>query len=98
MLTLLEVLVVPLRKQDEQLAQAYRTGLFKTKGLTTIEISQKILELAAQVRATHSGIRTPDAIQLATAIEAKASFFLTNDAKLIGFPGIQVLLLDQLGS
>jgi predicted nucleic acid-binding protein len=98
MLTLLEVLVIPLRKHDEQLVQQYRERLFHTKGLKTLQISEKVLESSAQIRADHPGIRTPDAIHLATAIEAKASFFLTNDAKLLNFPGIQVLVLSQLGS
>ncbi|WP_225896572.1 type II toxin-antitoxin system VapC family toxin [Amazonocrinis nigriterrae] len=40
-----------------------------------------IAETAAQLRAD-SNLRTPDAIQIATAIRAGASFFVTNDARL----------------
>jgi predicted nucleic acid-binding protein len=41
-------------------------------------------------------LRTPDAIQVATAIQSGASHFLTNDAALAQIPGISVLVLDAL--
>jgi predicted nucleic acid-binding protein len=39
---------------------------------------------------------TPDAIQIATAIERGATFFLTNDARLATVPNLKVLVLDNL--
>jgi predicted nucleic acid-binding protein len=47
------------------------------------------------VRATHN-LKTPDAIQIATALAQKADFFLTNDAKLSRLPQPQVLVLADL--
>jgi predicted nucleic acid-binding protein len=41
-------------------------------------------------------LRTPDAIQVATAIQSGASHFLTNDAALAQISGISVLVLDAL--
>jgi predicted nucleic acid-binding protein len=41
-------------------------------------------------------LRTPDAIQLATAQEAGAQYFLTNDRALARIPDMIVLLLDDL--
>lgn len=94
-ITLLEVLVYPLRQGNSILAKQYRDILSDEEGLTTIEVSPAIAEIAAQLRATYN-LRTPDAIQTATAIRGAASFFLTNDARLPSLPGLEVLLLEEL--
>lgn len=93
--TLLEVLVYPLRQGNRILAQQYRDILFNEEGLTTIEMSPAIAEVAAQLRATYN-LQTPDSIQMATAISGGASFFLTNDARLPSLPGLEVLVLEDL--
>ena len=66
-LTLLEVLVHPLRNGNEDLAEKYREILLSSEGLTTFEIFHEVSELAARLRAKYS-IRTPDAIQIAVGI------------------------------
>lgn len=93
--TLLEVLVHPFRRGDAALAQQYRDILLNAEGLSTIFLSQDIAEGAARLRANHN-IRTPDAIQVATAIHTGASYFLTNDARLPSLPELDVLVLDEL--
>ncbi len=95
--TLLEVLVHPLRHEDKELAQQYRDILLHTEGLTIVSLFPEIAEKAAQLRAEYN-TRTPDAIQMATAIHEGASFFLTNDARLPSLPALQVLLLDDLAA
>ena len=57
--TLLEVLVHPLRSNNRELATEYRDILLNSK-LMTLEVSSAIAEQAAQLRAAHN-IRTPDA-------------------------------------
>jgi hypothetical protein len=47
--TLLEVLVYPLRQGNRILAQQYRDILFNEEGLTTIAVSPAIAEVAAQL-------------------------------------------------
>ena len=94
-MSLLEALVVPLRRGDTDLARKYRDILSKTRGLTTMSIFSSIAEEAAKLRASYN-IRTPDAIQMAIAISARAKFFLTNDKRLPSLPGLQVLVLDDL--
>lgn len=93
--TLLEVLVHPFRRGERELAQQYRDILLGAEGLITISLSQDIAEEAARLRASHN-IRTPDAIQMATAFRAGASRFLTNDVRLPSLPELQVLVLDEL--
>jgi predicted nucleic acid-binding protein len=93
--TLLEVLVYPLREGNAALAQDYREILFDEEGLTTIEVSPAIAQEAARLRAVYN-LHALDAIQMATAIREGASFFLTNDARLPSLPGLDVLVLDEL--
>jgi predicted nucleic acid-binding protein len=93
--TLLEVLVHPLRNGDAILAQKYRDLLFDTEGLSTMVFDQEIAEEAARLRASFN-IRTPDSIQMATAVSEGASFFLTNDTRLPSLPNLKTLVLDDL--
>ena len=93
--TLLEVLVHPIRNDNAILAQKYRDLLFDTEGLSTMELHQGIAEEAARLRASYK-IRTPDSIQIATAIFGGASFFLTNDTRLPSLPNLKTLVLDDL--
>lgn len=94
-ITLLEVLVQPLRTGETKIAQQYRDILTSATSLTTVDLSRDLAEEAARLRAVHH-IRTPDAIQLATATRAGASFFLTNDTRLPALPGLSLLILDDL--
>lgn len=93
--TLLAVLVHPFRRGDTKLAEQYRDILLNAEGLTTILLSQDIAEEAARLRVTHN-LRTPDAIQIATALHEGATFFLTNDDHLPSVAGLKVLVLDEL--
>ena len=92
--TLLEVLVHPLRSNNRPLAEEYRDILLKSK-LMTVEVSSMIAEQAARLRAAYN-IRTPDAIQISAALNAGATYFLTNDTRLPGITELQVLTLDSL--
>lgn len=94
-ITLLEVLVHPIRDGNTNLAQEYRTLLFDTEGLSTNNINQEIAEEASRLRAFYN-IRTPDSIQIATAILGGASYFLTNDVHFQSLPDLKILQLDDL--
>jgi predicted nucleic acid-binding protein len=95
--TLIEVLTQPLRHGDAALAAQYRSLLLNNQGLGMRAISVAIAEEAARLRATYR-LRTPDAVQLATALDAGASAFLTNDARLAAILELRVLVLDQLAT
>ena len=94
-LTLTEVLVHPVRLSHADLAETYRDILLNQENLKTLAVSSKIAELAAQLRATQN-LRTPDAIQIATALAGHAAFFLTNDLRLSSVANLQVLVLENL--
>ena len=94
-MTLVEGLIFPLRANDYEWERKYYTFLYSAKGVKTCDVSPNIAERAARLRATHN-ITAPDAIQIATAIAAHASVFLTNDAQLSSIPDIKVLVLKNL--
>ena len=92
--TLLEVLVLPIKTNNLVLVEKYRDILLYSKGLTTFEILHEISELSAKLRAKYT-IKTPDAIQIATGILYGANQFLTNDPSLKKITDIKVLILDN---
>lgn len=95
LVTLVEVLVHPLRSGRDDLAREYRDILLRSPNLTALPLGEDIAEEAARLRASHS-VKTPDAIQLATAKIAGATWFLTNDGNLPSPPGISLLVVDRL--
>lgn len=94
-ITLLEVLVHPLRLGKLEIAQKYRNILLNSNNLNIISVSPYIAELASQLRANYN-LKTPDAIQLAVSISQGASFFLTNDLRLDCVENLEILCLDKL--
>ena len=94
-LTLTEVLVHPIRAGNLELAEQYRDIILAQENLATLPVSVEIAQIAARSRAGQN-LRTPDAIQIATAMEGGAGFFLTNDVRLAAVPDLKVLVLDTL--
>ena len=94
-LTIAEVLVQPFRKGNKKLVEEYLTLLLNAESLFTIDVTPEIAETAARLRAEHN-MRTPDAIQVATAVNEGASFFLTNDSRLKPIKDLRVLVLSDL--
>jgi predicted nucleic acid-binding protein len=95
-LTMLEVLVIPLRRGDPHEEERCRQILAPRSWLRLIPVSMVILEKAAHLRAASVGLRTPDAIHLATAIAASCEAFLTNDRRMRPTAPPSVVLLDDL--
>jgi predicted nucleic acid-binding protein len=93
-LTLMEVLVMPYRAGDDRLAARYEALLGAAGGIRLVAIDPATLRAAARIRATQ-GARTPDALQLAAALGAGCTSFVTNDRRL---PAIGKLRILQLGA
>jgi predicted nucleic acid-binding protein len=93
-LTLLEVLVVPYRAGNIELAERYEAVLTRSRGVRMVDLSRDHLRLAAQLRAA-SGAATPDALQLAASLITACSAFVTNDRHL---PPVRGLRTIQLGA
>lgn len=94
-ISLLEVLIHPLRQGDEKLASQYQDTLLSHPHLTTLAVNYVIAQAAAELRAERN-LKTPDAIQLATAIISNASAFITNDRDFGDAPPIEIVTLREL--
>jgi predicted nucleic acid-binding protein len=94
-ITLLEVLVKPLRDGQAGLVNQYKHILLRAPGIEIYDIDNNIAAKAAELRATYS-LRTPDALQLAAAIELKTDYFLTNDVRLRSVREMQSITLSEL--
>ena len=93
-LTLLELLVVPYRAGNADLAQRYEELLTNSRGIAVIDLSRDQLRIAAQLRAA-TGVKTPDALQLAAALGAGCTTFVTNDRRIPEIRGLRVLQLGD---
>lgn len=94
-LTLLEILVKPKRENNSLLTERYKLLFENFPNLQVKEINENIADIASSLRANYN-INTPDAIQIATSLEAKADIFITNDATLKKISEIKVLLLSEM--
>ena len=94
-ITMTELLVQPYRKGDEQLANDFYGLLSTYPNLDWIAPDLEIAELAVRIRALHH-LRTPDALQAATAAHSQATGLITNDAVFERVEDFQTLVLDQL--
>lgn len=63
--------------------------------LTIVDVNRTIAKEAASIRRNYR-FRTPDAIQLATAVLVKANAFVTNDDRLKRFKRLPVVLLNNV--
>jgi predicted nucleic acid-binding protein len=90
--TLLEVLVVPYRAGNHALAERYEALLTRSRGVRLIDLTRDQLRRAAQIRAA-TGARTPDALQVAAALAARCTVFVTNDRRLPTVPGLRIIQL-----
>jgi predicted nucleic acid-binding protein len=92
-LTLLESLVVPLRRKDTVLINAFERAL--TAAETELApITIDVLRDAAQLRAD-TNLKTPDAIHAATAMAQGCVQFITNDPAYRRVTGLNVVVLSE---
>ena len=93
-ITLTEVLVRPYRTPDERLVNRYFALFSLYPNLEWVAPDLAIADTAARLRVEHR-LRTPDALQVATAIKRDASVFVTNDVGLTRVSDIRVEILDR---
>lgn len=90
-LSRLECRVKPLRASDTALLTLYE-ALFGGSEVQLVEISADVVEKATELRAS-LGIKTPDALHLASAILIQAAAFLTGDKDLARCHDVAVEIL-----
>lgn len=93
-ISLLELLVLPLRQERLDVADEYELLLTSFPNLFLAPVTRQVILKAASIRAAN-GLKTPDALIIATAIEQGATLIITNDQHLKRVPDIQVACLDD---
>ena len=96
-LVLLELLVAPLKNGAQDVADEIELALLHFPNLQLVPVTRAVLVRAAQIRALY-GLRTPDSIMLATALEFGATLAVTNDNAWRKVNEIEVLLLREIDS
>jgi predicted nucleic acid-binding protein len=94
-LTLTELLVHPMKLNREDLVQKYELILTQSQYFELIPLDVEIAKLASKLRVKY-GLKTPDAIQIATSIQVGCDFFLTNDLGLRKVTEVKVIIMDNL--
>lgn len=94
-ITMTELLVQPYRDRNQQQADEIYGLLSTFPNLAWISPSLDIADTAARIRAEY-GLRTPDALQVATAIRSSATALITNDATFRRLADVQIMVLDDL--
>lgn len=95
-LVLLELLVAPLKKGAQDVADEIELALLHFPHLQLAPVTRAVLVRAAGIRAQYA-LRTPDAIMLATAVESGATLAITNDEAWRKVKEAEILLLRDLG-
>jgi predicted nucleic acid-binding protein len=89
-----ELLVQPYRVADQERVDEYYALLSTFPNLTWVAPDLEIADMAARFRAIHH-LKTPDALQAATAVHSRATGLITNDAVFERVAEFETLLLDR---
>jgi predicted nucleic acid-binding protein len=90
-----ELLVQPYRDGDERRVDQFYALLSTYPNLEWIAPDLLIADSAARIRAAHR-LRTPDALQAATAIRAGATTLISNDPAFGRVETFETMVLDHL--
>ena len=92
---MMELLVHPYRESDQSRVDEFYGLLSTYPNLEWIPPNLEITDLAARIRARHR-LRSPDALQAATAVHAGATGLFTNDLIFKRVDEFDTLVLDQI--
>ena len=90
-----EILTRPYADKSKRWVNEYYGLLSRYPNLEWIAPNLEIADLAAQFRARYR-LRTPDALQAATAVRSGVLGFISNDKVFRRVEGLETLLLDEL--
>lgn len=94
-ITMTELVVPAYRAGEEQKVDEFYGLLSTYPNLDWVAPTLEIADIAARIRAVHR-LRTPDALQAATALHARATGLITNDAAFDRVDGLETLVLERL--
>ena len=93
-LTQLEILVQPYRRQLDDLVLKFSGLLTTYPNVDWIDLDLEVADTAARLRAEYR-LKTPDAIQMASALTSGATGFIGNDLVFKRVEEIDCLVLDD---
>jgi len=93
-ITMTELLVPAYREKDEHRVDEFYGLLSTYPNLRWVPPDLETADLAARLRADYR-LRTPDALQAATALRAHATGFITNDPVFTRIEDLKTAVLDQ---
>jgi predicted nucleic acid-binding protein len=93
--SLTEILIKPIRDGRADVIQAHKELLLDPELFTLTKANRETFLTAAQLGAK-AGMRTPDAIHFASAMENQCQFFITNDKKINSQAGVTVVYVSDL--
>jgi len=94
-ITYIELTTLPARQGKNQLVRKYRDFLSNSENISLFPLDMNIADHVVQLRAQYQ-FKTPDAIQLGTAVASGADYILTNDKEWQKLDGIKVVLVSEL--
>jgi len=94
-ITMVEILVKPYQLSDLDRVNKFYALMSTYPHLDWIAPTLEIADLAARLRAEYN-LRTPDALQVATALACQATGFISNDTSFQRVTDLEVLILDEL--
>jgi len=93
--TMLELLVQPYRRSDVDTVNKFYALLSTHPNLHWVELTLPVADSAARLRAEFN-LKTPDAIQAASAVASQVTGFISNDPAFRRVANLDVLILDDL--
>jgi len=93
-LTKLEIMVKPKLEGNQNLARTYDFLLRTFPNLVLRDLDDYVVDSASTLRAKYK-IRTPDAIQVASALVGGASLFITNDSDLKKVSEVEIVIMRE---
>ncbi len=94
-ITYIELTTHPARQGKNQLVRKYRDYLSNSENISLFPLDMDIADHVVELRAKYH-FKTPDAIQLGTAVACGADYIITNDKAWQRFEGIEVVLVGDL--
>lgn len=94
-ITYIELTTHPARLGKTQLVRKYRDYLTNSENISLFPLDLNIADHVVKLRAQHH-FKTPDAVQLGTAVACGADYIITNDQEWQRFKEIRVVLTRDL--
>ena len=96
-LTLVELLAGPKKQGQDQLAATYEHLLSPFPNLSLLPVDHTVARLAVDLRAEY-GLRTPDALHVATTMVSDVQMFVTGDRSKRQVSQLEIVTLDDYAS